>query len=150
MTRSSMAHFADEVSKLMPSIMREFLKRQAKEITQGNITFSQILILDILRGKDSMRMGELANSLGVSMAAATGIVDKLVRNGFALRGGSPNDRRIVNISITSQGKRIAEKHNQARMKAIVDIFKNLSEPDRNKYLEILQKINQHLRQAARN
>lgn len=146
MSEEALARFAGEVSKLMPAIMREFLKRQAKEITRGSLTLPQLLILDTLREKGSMRMGELAEFLGVSMAAATGVVERLVNNGLSERAGSPGDRRVVNISITAKGSAIVEKHTRARLKATVDLFQNLSPPDRDKYLEILQKINRHLKE----
>ena len=147
MLDSAIISFANEVSKLMPDIMREFLKRQTREVTRGNISLPQMLILNILKDRVSLRMGELAKYLGVSMAATTGIVDKLVRSGFALRSSSVNDRRIVNISITAQGKKIIQKHNQARQKALIEIFGSLSLADRNKYLEILSKIQRHLKET---
>ena len=51
MSNNSLIQFANEVSKLMPDILRGFLKRQTKEVAQGNITLPQILILDILKDK---------------------------------------------------------------------------------------------------
>lgn len=145
MSSEDLRHFADSVSQLMPDILREFLRRQTKEVAQGNITLPQILILGVLKGKTSMRMGELAQYLSVSMAATTGMADKLVRNGFAIRTGSPRDRRVVNISITPKGKRIVEKYNQARQKTIIEMFGSLSASDRSKYLEILRKIHTHIK-----
>ncbi len=145
MPEDSLVHFADEVSKLMPDILREFLKRQAREVAQGNVTLPQILILDALKDKTYARMGELAKYLSVSMAATTGIADKLVRNGLARRTGSPDDRRIVNISITAKGKKIIEKYNQARYRAIMEMFGGLSSSDRDKYLQILSKIHNRIK-----
>lgn len=145
MSDNSLIQFANEISKLMPDIMREFLKRQTKEIAQGSISLPQMLILDVLKDKASMRMGELGKYLSVSMAAATGIVDKLVKSGFVIRSSIPEDRRIVNINITAQGKRAVEKYNQAKKKTIIEIFGNLSAADRNQYQEILNKIHSYLK-----
>lgn len=145
MSDNPLTHFANEVSRLMPDILREFLKRQSKEVIRGNISLPQMLILDILKDKASMRMGDLAKYLSVTLPATTGIVDKLVRNGLVLRTSMPADRRIVNINITPHGKRAVEKYNQARRKTIIEIFGNLSAFDRNKYLEILNKMHRHLK-----
>lgn len=145
MPRDTMVRFADDVSRMLSDVTRTFLKRQTKEVVQGNISLPQVFILDALKDKPSMRMGELAHHLSVSMAAVTGIVDRLVRNGFALRGSVPGDRRVVNISITAQGRKVIERHNRARHKAIMDMFGYLSAEDRAKYLEILTKIHQHLK-----
>ena len=147
MPDEDLSRFAYEVSQLMPDILRQFLRRQTKEIAQGNITLPQILILDILKDRISMRMGELAEYLAVSMAATTGIVDKLVRNGFVIRTGSPRDRRIVNINITPKGKRVVGKYNQARQKAIIEMFGGLTALERSQYLEILSKLRRHIKES---
>lgn len=144
MPDNALTRFANEVLKLMPDILREFLKRQSGEITQGNLSLPQILILDVLKDKVSMRMGELAKYLSVSMAAATGIADKLVKSGFVTRAGSLADRRIVNISITAKGKKMVSGFNRARQKTIIEVFGALSGTDRDKYLEILSKIHARL------
>ncbi len=149
MAQDTIVRFADDVSRMLSDVMRKFLKRQTKEVVQGNISLPQVFILDALKDKPSMRMGELAKHLSVSMAASTGIVDRLVRNGFAARGSLPGDRRVVNISITAKGRKVIERHNRARHKAIMDMFGHLSPQDREKYLEILTKIHQHLEKDAR-
>lgn len=147
MADKPLIHFANEVSRLHPELMRQFLKRQTREIARGNISLPQTLVLDILKESGPMRMGSLAKYLSVSMAATTGIVDKLVKSGYVIRSSSKHDRRIVNISITLPGKKISEKYNQARLKAIIDIFGKLSISDRNKYLEILNKLHLYLRES---
>lgn len=144
MSDDAIRHFANEVLKLMPDILREFLKRQTKEIAQGNISLPQILTLDVLKDRGSMRMGELAKYLSVSMAAATGVADRLVRNGFISRAGSSEDRRIVNISITAKGGKVVNEYNRARQKTIIEVFGALSGSDRDKYLELLNKIHKRI------
>lgn len=96
-----------------------------------------------------MRMGELAEYLSVSMAATTGIADKLVKNCFVIRTGIPSDRRIVNISITPKGRKTVNEYNRARQKTIIEIFGSLSSSDRSKYLEILNKIHYRLEKGLK-
>ena len=126
--------------------MRKFLRQQTKEVVEGRISLPQVFVLDVLKDKTSMRMGELAKHLSVSTAATTGIVDRLVKNGFVVRGSSAGDRRVVNISITSSGRKVIARHNQARHKAIIGMFGHLSAHDRNTYRDILTKIHRHLKE----
>lgn len=91
-------------------------------------------------------MGELAKHLSVSMVATTGIVDKLVKNGFVVRSSNAGDRRVVNISITASGRKAIARHNQARHKSIIGMFGCLSAQDRNTYHHILTEIHQHLKE----
>lgn len=146
MPDDALVPFADDVSRMLSDIMRKFLKQQTKEVVEGRISLPQVFVLDALKDKASMRMGELAKHLSVSMAATTGIVDKLVKNGFVVRGSSAGDRRVVTISITASGRKVIAKHNHARHKAIIGMFGHLSAHDRNTYRDILTKIHQHLKE----
>lgn len=146
MSDDALVHFADDVSRMLSDIMRTFLKQQTKEVVEGRISLPQVFVLDVLKDKTSMRMGELAKHLSVSMAATTGIVDKLVKNGFAVRSSNAGDRRVVNISITASGRKAIARHNQARHKVIIGMFGYLSAQDRNTYHHILTKIHQHLKE----
>lgn len=144
MSQENLVKFADEVAGLLQAIMQKFLKKQIKEVAQGNISLPQVLILEALTKRPLLRMGELAKYLSVSMAAATGIADTLVKSGFVTRESSTRDRRIVNIAITSRGRRMVEKYNHTRQQAFIEIFGHLSAHDRARYLEILKKIHSHI------
>lgn len=146
MPEDSITKFAQEVSRLLPEIIRESLKRQAGLfMQQGNMSLAQLFVLSLLKDCQLMRMGDLAKHLSVSMAATTGIVNKLVKNGLVIRTSSPNDRRIVNISITPKGRKIIDELNENRQKLFIEIFGSLTEADRDKYLEILAKVHGYLK-----
>ena len=49
----------------------------------------------LLAERGHMTPGELAQATGLTTGAITGIVDRLVRAGFAARVANPNDRRSV-------------------------------------------------------
>lgn len=56
----------------------------------------------------TVTMSNLAQSMAVPMSTATGIVDRLVKKGLLERGRSEEDRRIVTVSLTDNGKDIVE------------------------------------------
>lgn len=49
-------------------------------------------------------MSELASSLGVTLATATGVVDRLVEKGYVVREGLPGDRRVVLCRLSNEGQ----------------------------------------------
>jgi DNA-binding MarR family transcriptional regulator len=51
-------------------------------------------------------MGELSDALSVPLSTATRMVDWLVKNGYAQRLPDPEDRRIVRVTLTSNGRKI--------------------------------------------
>ena len=132
--------FADRINDIMPVMIKEFAKRQVNELSKGKITLPQVLILGFLEKSGEAKMTDLAHFMSVSTAAMTGMIDRIVKYGYASRGSEPKDRRVVNIKITAKGSDIIKKINSQRRQMIIDIFGRVSEIDRADYLRVLSKI----------
>ena len=132
--------FADRINDIMPVMIKEFSKRQVNELSKGKITLPQVLILGFLEKSGEAKMTDLAHFMSVSTAAMTGMIDRIVKYGYASRGSEPKDRRVVNIKITAKGSDIIKKINSQRRQMIIDIFGRVSEIDRADYLRVLSKI----------
>lgn len=142
----SLPEFADKINELMPVIIKEFARRQVNELYKGKITLPQFLILEFLHRKDESKMTALAHFVGVTTAAITGIVNRLVRDGFVVRENQPEDRRIIKIKLTSKGAELVKKVNAHRRQMIIRIFGRISGRDRQDYLRILMQIKEILTQ----
>lgn len=140
MAELSLSEFADRLNQVMPLIIKEFTRRQANELYQGKITLPQFLILNFLSGQDESKMKDLAHFMGVTTAAMTGIVDRLVRYGYVTRVFDPKDRRIIKIRLLTKGLELVRKISQQRRRMIIKIFDKISGTDRQDYLRILEQI----------
>ena len=105
----SLTEFADKLNEIMPVLMREFARVQPAEIYKGKITLPQILILQHLGSQESVKMTDIANFMKVSTAAATGIIDRLVKSRYVLRIFDQEDRRIIKVKITPKGLALMKK-----------------------------------------
>ena len=132
--------FAEEMSVLMPSLLREFFKRQPRLMTKGEITFAQVAILQILKEKEQCMMSELARLLSVTTSAATGIVERMVKARFLKRVRSPKDRRVIRLRITPKGKRTINTIFKQRQKMMIDIFRNFTPKERETHLKNMKKM----------
>lgn len=141
------SEFVDKISTLLPILMKEFIKHQPEEIAKGKLGLPQVLVLQHLVDKDALKMVEIARFLKVSTPAATGIVERLVKAGYAERLFDKDDRRIIRVKVTSKGKTLLEKINQERRKIMLKIFSKVSEKDRKDYLRVLLKIKEILTSA---
>lgn len=135
-----LSEFADKINGIMPVIIREFARRQANELYKGKITLPQFLILDFLNRQGECQMAHLANFMHVTTAAMTGLVERLVRDAYAVRVDDTKDRRIIKVQLTHKGKELVKRINQQRQRMIIKIFGSISEADRQDYLRILMKI----------
>ena len=85
-------------------------------------------------------MTDIAHFMQVTTAAMTGIVARLVRDGYVVRIYVPKDRRIIKIRLTAKASALVKKINQQRRKALINVFGNISADDRKNYLRILMQI----------
>ncbi len=83
------------------------------------ITINDIECLDILHLNGPMSAGKLAETTGLTTGAITGIVDRLVKAGFARRDADPADRRRVIVRVDALvGKRVAPLYESLARKSL--------------------------------
>lgn len=136
----SLHNFADKMAEIMPIMMKEFTRCMASELLRGKVTLPQIMILHFLEIEQEAKMKDLARFMGVTMAAMTGIIERLVKNGHCARIYDSEDRRIIKIKLTAKGDKLVKDMNENKRQMIMKIFGKISEADRQDYLRILLQI----------
>ncbi|MDM7999722.1 MAG: MarR family transcriptional regulator [Dehalococcoidia bacterium] len=103
----------DEKEKLIQSTLRladkgfrELFPFLPKEWLELDLTAGQLRALLLLYTNGPTRMSDISSSLGVSMATATGIIDRMVERGIVIRESDPNDRRIVRCRVSREGEKV--------------------------------------------
>lgn len=140
MSQLSLAEFADKISEVFPVVIKEFMKRQTNELCRGKITMPQFIILNFLERQGQSRMTDLAKFMGVTTAAMTGLIDRLVRDGYVERIEEPHDRRIIKVRATAKGSALVRKINLQKRQMIIDIFGRLTQRDREEYLRVIMRV----------
>ena len=132
----SLDEFVDKITEIMPVLSREFYKQRPNEFDKMRITLPQLVVLKELAG-GQLRMTDLAHSLNVTTAAMTGIIDRLVRDGYVRRETDDADRRIIKVRATTKGARIAKDAAEHQKNMIAKIFSVISQDEREEYLRIM-------------
>lgn len=149
MSSISLAEFADKLNELMPEMARSIIRRQSDELLKGKITLPQFFILNVLKKEDEQRMTDIARLLNVTTAAATGIVDRMVRSGYVTRVYDPQDRRIIRIRLSAKGAEVVQRIISHRRQMIMDTFGKISQQEREEYLRILMRVKDVLTEENR-
>lgn len=92
----------------------------AREVARYDLLYTEYRALTVCRA-GPVTPGFLAQDLGVTAAAATGIVARLRRHGWVRTRPHPIDRRATWIELTPQGRRREQESRRAwvaRMEAI--------------------------------
>jgi DNA-binding MarR family transcriptional regulator len=85
---------------------RELIPFLPKEWLELDLTAGQLRALLLLYTNGPTRMSDISSALGVSMATATGVIDRTVERGIVVRESDPNDRRIVLCRVSPEGERL--------------------------------------------
>lgn len=140
MANMSMAEFADRVMEDMSVIWRELLKQQIYEFYKVKLTLPQLTVLELVYKTGELNMSDMARSLNVTTAAMTGIVDRLVREGYVARMEVPDDRRVIKIKLTPKGEKTVKEVIMHKRHMIIKMFSAISDLERDNYLKILTRI----------
>jgi DNA-binding MarR family transcriptional regulator len=89
----------------------------------GELTYSQLHLLAALADRSPRSVGELAELAGVAPPSATRMLDGLARAGVVERRPSTTDRRVVEVFLTDEGRRIVRRKRSriaAKRRALFD------------------------------
>ena len=92
--------------------LRRFLRTTDAGARAAGVTPAQHQLLLAVRGRpdrDWATAGELAEVLGIQHHSVVGLLDRCEKRGLVRRLQSREDRRVVEIYLTSGGLRILEK-----------------------------------------
>lgn len=109
-------------TKVFPEVIREwsevFMQRSMRDfrkfMDETGLSFSQINILMRLIHAGSTGVSEIGEQLGVSNAAASQAVDRLVILDLIKRTEDPADRRAKQLALTQKGRILIESGIEAR------------------------------------
>jgi DNA-binding MarR family transcriptional regulator len=85
---------------------RELFPILPKEWLSLDLSTPQLKVVLLLLVNGPCRMSVIASALGVSLATATGVVDRVVERGFVVREGDPEDRRVVLCRLSNKGEKM--------------------------------------------
>ncbi len=98
---------AERLHRLTKEMIRRYQFRDWNQICCYGISISQCHILDVLAEEGELTMQQLARRMFKSISTMTRVAGQLVRKGYIKRRQDAEDRRVVHVSITPQGKAIA-------------------------------------------
>ena len=99
----------ERILQLSDRAFRELFPILPKQWLRLDLTMSQLKVVLLLFVSGPTRMGIIASELGVSLATATGVVERLVERGILLRESDAADRRVVLCRLSDEGEQLLGK-----------------------------------------
>ena len=132
-----------EVAKLLKQIMVLVKHNNNQTCGKMNLTGPQGMLIGILAHLGAMKISDLSEKMGLSNSTVSGIVDRLEKQGVVERIRSKEDRRVVQVNVTSEFKADAKSRYEIIERRLDAIMSEATEEEMNKVfegLEILKKL----------
>jgi DNA-binding MarR family transcriptional regulator len=104
------------------------LSTRSLGVLAEDLSAAQYRALVVLASRGPQRMVDLAHALAVNPSTAGRMCDRLARKGFVRRHRDRQDRRIVVVSLSREGRGVLDQATAARRAAIAQALSALS-PD---------------------
>ncbi len=111
-----------------------------REVAGAKLTAPQMKVLKLIAQSHVQTIGEVADFLGVSDAAASKTVDRLVRRKLVRRTEREADRRATELALTSAGNRIMAEYTSERNRRLAKVFREVPPEDLERTALLLDRI----------
>lgn len=97
---------ADQLHRAVTALVKKYQFRDRNDICCYGISVSQCYTLEVLQEHGALSMQALADQLQLAVSTVTRLVDQLVDKRFVERQSNPRDRRICQVQLTAEGRRL--------------------------------------------
>ena len=94
---------------------------------RDSLSLVHLHVLTVLEADGPLAMSKLADALDVSVASATGIIDRMEQRGLVERRREPDDRRVVLVHPTDSGGAIFRDVAMDRRKHLADLLDRMTD-----------------------
>jgi DNA-binding MarR family transcriptional regulator len=115
-------------------------KRLLGEVAGKHLTLSQFRLLKMVALTDARTISDVALFLGVSNAAASKAVDKLVRRKLLRRTEGRPDRREICLSLTEASRRLLIAYEERKERKLARVFRTFPRTELRRASQLLDRL----------
>jgi DNA-binding MarR family transcriptional regulator len=123
-------------SVLIARLLDEFSSGGAKDALRhmrhwpgGKLSLVHLNVMMTLDADGALPMGALAEAMDVSQASVTGIVDRMEQRGLVERQRDDEDRRVVRVALTDEGRQLIGTLAAQRREHMAQLLEDLTEDE---------------------
>lgn len=120
------------------------LRRYSKQEEIDEPSLLQLQAMFFLLEKPQASMHQLAEHLSTSLAAATVLVDRLVKSEWVNRASDANDRRLVRLKLSEMGEKATQESLFRKIKRLKLVLNNITKDDKKTLLRILNSLTEKI------
>lgn len=126
---------------ILSAILREILQEiSRRELHPNALTWAQLCFLKLIALNSDLRVSEVARCIGVTPAACSKNVDKLVRLGLVERCEAPTDRRATLLSARPEGVGLVCTYEGLKASVVAPVIEELGADKLDVLCELLDEV----------
>ncbi|MEA3400176.1 MAG: MarR family transcriptional regulator [Armatimonadota bacterium] len=137
-----------QVEQYLRRIFQPHLRPRHKP-AELELTLGQLECLHAISRLEAPSMSDLSRELGLPPSSVTGTVDRLVAAGKVQRQSDPEDRRVVRVALTAQGRRDRDRHRRLRRERLGRLLAALDDDELRALHTALELVAQAADRASR-
>jgi DNA-binding MarR family transcriptional regulator len=121
-----MPNLSKSLQKLTQAFMHQSMRRVIAYAKGRGLSMSQMGTLLFLHRHDTCDVSDIGAYLGITAAASSQLLNRLVEQGLIKRSEDPDDRRHKILALTPAGRETVQESIQIRQSLLVQITQMLS------------------------
>ena len=106
----------------------------------------EVRVLRTVGGTECCVMSGIARAVRLSLSSVTGLIDRLTEKKLVRRDRSNDDRRVVQVELTAEGRELHQAAVDARAGFARELLSNLEPGEQDELLALLGKISSRLKE----
>lgn len=124
----------------LQTVMQEAESIDKKNAASSTLSSQEVRVLRAVGREDCCIMSGIADKICLSLSSVTGLIDRLVAKRLVRRDRSDDDRRIVQVVLTEEGKEMNEAAMEGPVAFSRDLLKGLTSEEQDALLTLFGKI----------
>lgn len=104
------------------------------------LSSQEIRVLRTVGRHEHCIMSKIAEGIRLSLSSVTGLIDRLVEKRLVCRDRSAEDRRVVNVELTSEGKELHGSVIESQVRYASGLLKTLTAAEQDELLSLFGKL----------
>jgi DNA-binding MarR family transcriptional regulator len=124
------------------------LNKNCCQVGGAEISLVQSHILYELLRREKPSMQQVADTLGMDITTFSRQIQTLVKMELVVKSPLPEDRRVSQLTLTTQGKYVAAKIDADMNQYLSEVFSNMSEFEQEMVIKSVKLLNEAMSQST--
>lgn len=125
---------AEDVAEVLTQWLESFVHRSMHGfigfVKERGLSMPQMGALLYVSRRGTCGVSDIGDDQGVTNAAASQTIDRLVHQGFVVRNEDPKDRRAKRVELTPTGRTVVKEASEARRRWFIEMAERMSADER--------------------